>query len=140
MVTWIAARFEVNFVVDLICVRCLKTFTKKFNTNIHLNYIEGKDPYSKSERAELQPADVDRVYYNGSHIDVRIGIREAIFFSLPIAPLCIENCRGLCPVCGKDVNTEKCGCKIEKGGLFTPQLLQTSQVRERKKRRRKRKV
>lgn len=40
--------------------------------------------------------------------------------SIPVAQLCKDNCRGLCPVCGKNKNKEKCDCKIEKAGLFIP--------------------
>ncbi len=38
-------------------------------------------------------------------------IREDIYLSLPSRFLCSENCKGLCPVCGADLNEEKCNCK-----------------------------
>ena len=65
-------------------------------------------------------SDADNIYYIGSRIDLSVGIRETIVLSIPIALLCKANCRGLCPVCGKNKNKEKCDCKTEKVGLFTP--------------------
>jgi len=40
-------------------------------------------------------------------------IRENIFLHFPMRVLCKEDCRGLCPVCGADLNEENCGCKKE---------------------------
>jgi len=38
------------------------------------------------------------------------AIREQVLLSVPLKVLCRENCLGLCPVCGKNRNTEPCGC------------------------------
>jgi len=140
MPTGIAVSFEVNYVADLVCVRCLAPFTRRISVTTHLDYIEGVEPYAKIERVELQSTDIDRIYYQGSHIDIRIGIREAIILSIPIAPICVENCRGLCPVCGKNINEQSCGCRVEKTGSFTPQTIRKSSAQRhvKKKPRRKR--
>lgn len=114
------ADFNVHFIADLICARCLDTFSKEFKARLHFEYIEGRDPHANVEKVNLPTTDVDRIYYTGSRIDLSIGIREAIVLSLPVAQLCKDNCRGLCPVCGKNKNKEKCDCKIEKVGLFIP--------------------
>lgn len=131
----ITAEFNVQFIADLTCVRCLDKFSRKFNTNLHLNYVKGKDPYAKIEKINLKTTDIDHIYYTGSQIDLKIGIREAVMFSLPIAPLCKEQCLGLCPVCGKNKNKKKCKCKIEKAGLFTPIPKRAELKRKRSKKR-----
>ena len=52
-------------------------------------------------------------------VDVTEDIREAIMLSLPRFPLCDEDCKGLCPHCGKDLNGGPCGCRaIEEGGSW----------------------
>jgi uncharacterized metal-binding protein YceD (DUF177 family) len=89
--------------------------------NLHLDYVEGEDPYLKSENVELTPHDADKVYYRGPQIDLAIGIREAIILSQPIMQLCKDDCRGLCPVCGINLNTGTCSCKMERTGAFSPQ-------------------
>lgn len=117
--TGIAADFEVTFIADMTCVRCLEGFSSEFRVSTHLDYIEGKDPLAKVEKIELHRIHIDMVYYKGRRVDVSVGIREAIIFALPIASLCRQNCLGLCLVCGGNLNKKKCGCKIEKVGLFT---------------------
>jgi uncharacterized protein len=44
------------------------------------------------------------------HIDLEPLAREALLLELPLAPLCREDCRGLCPVCGVDRNRRPCRC------------------------------
>jgi uncharacterized protein len=137
--TGITATFKVTYVADLVCVRCLTSFTKNFTVTTHLDYIEGVDPYAKSECIELQSTDIDKVYYQGSCIDVGVGIREVIILSIPVAPLCVENCRGLCPVCGKNINEQSCNCKIEKIGPFALHTFRKNSSRKHVKKKQRRK-
>jgi uncharacterized protein len=44
-----------------------------------------------------------------NQLDLEPLAREAIVLGLPLAPLCQEDCRGLCPVCGADKNELDCG-------------------------------
>ncbi|MCX7995409.1 MAG: DUF177 domain-containing protein [candidate division WOR-3 bacterium] len=118
----ISANFVIQFSVDLICARCLVSFTKEFDESLYLEYVAGRDPLLSSERVELKSGDIDKVYYTGNDIDIGLGIRETIVLAIPSAPLCNKECRGLCLVCGKNLNKEKCDCKISKIGLFTPRL------------------
>ena len=43
-------------------------------------------------------------------VDLAPLARDAILLDLPLAPLCREECRGLCPECGIDRNEESCDC------------------------------
>ncbi len=115
-----SADFYVKFDVELICARCMTTYRQSFDESLHLEYIAGKDPLLSSEKVELKPGDIDKVYYTDPDLDMRIGLREAIILAIPAAPICSKDCKGLCPVCGKNQNKEKCDCKIQKFGLFTP--------------------
>ena len=47
----------------------------------------------------------------GEIIDLTRSIREDIIFSLPQKILCKEDCRGLCPQCGQNMNEKSCGCR-----------------------------
>ncbi len=51
--------------------------------------------------------------YQGSSIDLAGAVKKSILSSLPMKVLCNEDCKGLCPQCGKDLNTGECGCKTE---------------------------
>lgn len=118
----IIANFEVQFVAELVCARCLNNFSKEFNTSLILEYVEGKDPYRTTEKVELRPEDIDKVFFCGSEIDLSTGLREAIILSLPTVPLCKEDCLGLCPVCGKNLNEGKCQCKAKNGSFSYPPI------------------
>lgn len=45
------------------------------------------------------------------HINIRDMVLDALFVSLPLLPLCRQDCRGICPRCGTDLNTATCGCE-----------------------------
>src|SRR5206468_3309557 len=59
--------------------------------------------------ASFDPDNVDEESYSGKEIDLRPALREQILLSIPPSPLCKEDCKGLCPVCGKDLNEGDCG-------------------------------
>src|SRR5579884_814806 len=46
-------------------------------------------------------------------LDLTEAIRQNILVSLPMVPICGEDCAGLCPQCGKDLNSGLCECKPE---------------------------
>jgi uncharacterized protein len=37
-------------------------------------------------------------------------VREVIILAVPLKPLCSEDCKGLCPICGTDLNRSQCSC------------------------------
>lgn len=48
--------------------------------------------------------------FEGNTIDLLPYLEQAIFLELPMKKLCREDCRGLCAVCGQDLNERKCSC------------------------------
>lgn len=48
--------------------------------------------------------------FTGDQIDLADFVKRGIVGELPMKVLCREDCKGLCPVCGKDLNTGDCGC------------------------------
>ena len=131
----IRADFMVSYSAEFSCMRCLAIYKRDCEVDLHLEYVEGDDPHMKSENVEITAHDADRVHYRGPQIDLSIGIREAIILSQPITRLCRDDCPGLCPVCGKDLNARKCTCKVEKVGVFTPQVNTQKKHRVKKNRR-----
>lgn len=62
----------------------------------------------------LQPEELDDVQsgtYSAGKADLEEVLREAILLEIPFANLCREDCRGLCPRCGQDLNAGPCGCQ-----------------------------
>ncbi len=61
--------------------------------------------------ASFEVQSVEEEPFDGRQIDLGGIVREQILLALPMdAPLCREDCKGLCPACGKDLNQAECGC------------------------------
>jgi uncharacterized protein len=63
-----------------------------------------------------EAADEDAYPLDGDELDLEPLARDAVLLELPLAPLCDEGCRGLCPECGANRNVESCTC----GGPVDP--------------------
>jgi len=55
--------------------------------------------------------DVD--FYKEGLIDTEDIIRDQILLNIPMKPLCSEDCKGLCTICGTDLNYSECGCIVQ---------------------------
>jgi uncharacterized protein len=60
---------------------------------------------------EVAEDDLGVSFYKDDAIDLRQVIREQFYLSLPMKPLCRDDCKGLCPVCGINRNREVCSCE-----------------------------
>lgn len=62
---------------------------------------------------ELFVEDPDELSYllSDDEIDLEPLARDAVLLELPLAPLCREDCLGLCATCGADLNEGECGCR-----------------------------
>lgn len=114
------AEFKVQYQAAFFCARCLEPSSREYAGHLSLTYIHGADPYDKAEKVDLKKSDLNRIYYTGSHIDLSVGIREAVILSYPLVALCKDACLGLCPVCGTNRNKTTCECSPVESGIFTP--------------------
>lgn len=64
-----------------------------------------------ADGAELAEQDLDVFPYDGETVDLEPLLREQLVLTVPFAPLCREDCKGLCPQCGVDRNVEACACE-----------------------------
>lgn len=100
----ITARAEVD------CDRCLKAVSIPVETEFDVAYVPTED-YAGTDAAELQEEDMNLSVFQDSLIDVDELVREQILLALPARAVCVEDCKGLCPVCGANRNTETCECE-----------------------------
>ncbi len=96
----VIARGEVTAAWVGECRRCLGQTGGVLRTEVLEVFEEDHDP------EETYPLEVDR-------LDLEPLARDAVMLELPLAPLCGEDCRGLCPVCGADRNRGDCNCQPE---------------------------
>lgn len=90
-------------VTELQCVRCLEIYKQKVTAQFTELYAFTLDTVTES--GLLVP--------ESGIIDLTEIIREEMILSIPISPLCSPDCKGLCPVCGGNLNKVKCDHKIE---------------------------
>jgi uncharacterized protein len=81
------------------CVRCLKPFSHSLDWEMTELYAFNEK--SVSESGLIVPED--------AQIDLAPLVREYALLEIPINPLCKPECKGLCPVCGQDLNIKECG-------------------------------
>jgi len=94
--------------LKLTCSRCLETFEAKVAADFDLLLLPR--PEQTTSREELTPEDLDLDYYSGEVVDLESLLKEQIVLMVPLKPLCAEDCRGLCPRCGANLNRESCNC------------------------------
>ncbi len=90
------------------CGRCLEEFSRVLDLDV--NVVLEKAGGVPAKETELKGEDLDVSFYSGQTINLDDLVREEIFLNLPMRPLCRDDCLGLCPRCGKDLNLRACDC------------------------------
>ncbi|MCE5235541.1 MAG: DUF177 domain-containing protein [Clostridiaceae bacterium] len=102
----VSGRLETELASE--CALCGKAFAEPFG-------------FSFSERFKKDTSEEDDAYeYRGEELDLGRMAEELIFLNLPLSSVCAEDCKGLCPVCGCNLNTAQCSCAGD--GLINPFL------------------
>jgi len=91
------------------CDRCLKPVELPVSADFALEYITGAE-YVSSSVAELTEAELSVSVFDGQAIDVDEVVKEQILLAVPTRMLCREDCKGICPECGMDLNLGECNC------------------------------
>jgi DUF177 domain-containing protein len=89
------------------CGRCLEAFGAPVETDLDLRLAPRT---ASADSVELGQDDLDVDFYDGDQIDVGALIETETTLALPMKPLCRDDCRGLCPVCGGNRNVRACAC------------------------------
>lgn len=102
----VSGRYEVA--IELVCCRCSEAFPFRQGEEVQV-YLE--PPLAgPAEEMELGPDEMDVRFLEEDRIDVEALLRENVLLALPVQPRCHEDCRGLCPRCGANLNEEACAC------------------------------
>jgi uncharacterized protein len=107
----VSVRGRLVAVAELECVRCLK----RFEFSLHPAFDVFADRTGKARRPQEEDElerDGYMMFHDGRHLDLRELARETLMLEIPMAPCCREDCRGLCPRCGADLNDGPCGCAL----------------------------
>jgi uncharacterized protein len=90
---------------NLECVRCLTTFQQTLK-------IDFTELYAFSQR---YITDSGLLMPETGIIDLTPILREYILLEIPISPLCRSDCKGLCPICGNNLNESTCNHEDDSG-------------------------
>ena len=111
---------EAETVLSSVCARCGKTFAEPFT-------------FSFTERFVREGTEDEETYpYTGDRLDLSRAVMDNLFLQLPIVSVCRPDCKGLCPVCGNDLNERACACSTEKKtspfAALLPQIEENKEV------------
>jgi uncharacterized protein len=101
---------RVKTMLELPCSRCLEPFEIPVDLAFDLRYLPRAVNTGEGER-EIQEDDLTTAFYENDAIDLGQLMREQFYLALPMKPLCTDDCQGLCPQCGTNLNRGMCHCK-----------------------------
>jgi len=93
------------------CSRCLQSVRLELALPVSLVFTRaGSVEPENTEELELTEEAIGLIPFEGEIIDLRDALEQELLMGMPQHPLCDENCAGLCPVCGADLNRQSCEC------------------------------
>ena len=100
---------ELRTSLELPCARCLEPVVEEVDRKFDLLYRpQGSD--AGKEELSVTGAEAEISYYAGEGLELEDAVREQVLLALPLKVICREDCRGLCPHCGRNLNVEPCSC------------------------------
>lgn len=111
------------------CSRCLSPFSMPLHVKFEEEFVEGTPDDEPTNDADDEDEDLEGdesgrtvSYYTGDEIDLSEPLREYALLEVPMKPLCDEDCQGLCPTCGTNLNEGSCRCGEESPAVVDPRL------------------
>jgi DUF177 domain-containing protein len=97
---------SIDGTVALQCRRCLTEVAREVREDVHLLFAEAGDEVADDPEAYRIPS-------RAVEVDLRAAVREQWLLATPGFALCRDDCKGLCPRCGADLNAGPCSCPPE---------------------------
>ncbi len=94
---------NIEVITNFACDRCLENYKSKLEVNIEFIIASDKKIQSDSEEMIFITRGEDEV-------DISKNIRDAILLAYPVKRICSQECKGLCSLCGKNLNKGDCEC------------------------------
>ena len=98
---------EILSTVPQLCGRCLEPFPADVRAAVDVRLIPRP---ATADNVELASDDLDVDFYQNDELDLAALVEAETTLALPMKPLCRDDCRGLCPVCGGNRNVVPCTC------------------------------
>lgn len=103
---------EVETTLRQSCSRCLEEYEEALTASFALTYTREIPEVTddSGDEVEISAEEMGLIHFEGEEIDLRGAVQEQVVMALPLRPLCRQECKGLCPQCGANLNEEDCGC------------------------------
>lgn len=112
----------------LVCSRCLEEMDYELQGGLDMVFLpRSREHRAPSEEVSLDQEDLDVIFYDGEVLDLGQSLADEVSLAVPMAPLCREDCLGLCPSCGKNLKDGPCGCEE---GEIDPRWAKLAELKE----------
>ncbi|MBF0556042.1 MAG: DUF177 domain-containing protein [Nitrospirae bacterium] len=103
---------SVEAVVDAksACSRCLEEFDNGFKIDVVLVCVPVSELEAEVEGKQLSGDELDLHFYEDGLLDINRMMEEQVILNIPMQTVCSSECRGLCPLCGANLNVGPCEC------------------------------
>ncbi len=105
--------------LEVACSRCVGAARVAVDEEVFVTFMptaampKQDAPEEGEADIEVGEDDLELYPYDGEVVDLQPLLRDQLILSVPFAPLCDDACRGLCSVCGANLNESECGCERE---------------------------
>jgi uncharacterized protein len=108
-------RIQGRYTVELKaqCDRCLVEARFPLDAGFDLFYQPASN-IARDEEIEIDEGEAEIGFYEHGGLELEDILREQILLALPMKRVCSEDCKGICPVCGKNRNQSDCDCHVAK--------------------------
>jgi uncharacterized protein len=106
----IISQIDIRAEAEVECSRCLEIFNLPIDSQLQY-VVQMLDPVPETANDD---DDFEIIPKAQLELDITQRVRESIILAVPIKPLCSEDCRGLCAMCGADLNEGPCECVPDK--------------------------
>ena len=100
---------SIKSLVEVDCTRCLTPVRRDLDIVFDVDFVD-KELFPDSKETHLESGDLNTDVIEGNELDLSQLAREQILLNIPEQVLCRENCKGICPTCGEDLNDGDCKC------------------------------
>jgi uncharacterized protein len=99
-------RGSVATTAEVECDRCVALIREPIGSGYQMHYV-----WEETDAERIDPSEVQVLLPGQTVIDLSDDVRQTVLLALPLKHVCREDCKGLCPHCGRNLNEGTCDCK-----------------------------
>lgn len=101
---------ELHTRLEMVCARCLEPVQEEVDREFDLCY-RPLDVVAKEEELRLDGEETEIGFFTGDGLFLADVLAEQVLLAIPMKVICRSDCRGLCPLCGANLNSDECRCE-----------------------------